>query len=186
MGVTLTKKDKLDEFKKRMKSLGRIRVLVGIPQEETARDGEPVTNAELLYIHTHGVRQPAMKAEMQQNIDKGMKYSKAHALYVKSYGSPLWQVPPRPVIEPAIEANKETIADLMKTGMKDYMHNRNSLNGFRRAGLFGATAAKNWFQDPRNEWAENAPSTIKRKGSDLPLIDTGDLRASITYVIRKE
>lgn len=30
--------------------------------------------------------------------------------------------------------------------------------------------------------APNAPSTIKKKGSDTPLIDTGLLKASITYV----
>lgn len=31
----------------------------------------------------------------------------------------------------------------------------------------------------------NAPATIKRKGSDRPLIDTGHLRQSIRYVIQK-
>ncbi len=30
------------------------------------------------------------------------------------------------------------------------------------------------------DWAANAPSTIERKGSDSPLIDTGQLRRSIT------
>jgi phage gpG-like protein len=29
-------------------------------------------------------------------------------------------------------------------------------------------------------WRENAPSTIQRKGSSAPLIDTGQLRRSIT------
>ena len=29
-----------------------------------------------------------------------------------------------------------------------------------------------------------APSTIKRKGSAQPLVDTGALRQSITYIIR--
>lgn len=31
----------------------------------------------------------------------------------------------------------------------------------------------------------NAPSTIARKGSSTPLIDTGQLRSSITYAVRK-
>jgi hypothetical protein len=31
----------------------------------------------------------------------------------------------------------------------------------------------------------NAPSTIARKGSSTPLIDTGQLRSSITYKVRK-
>lgn len=32
----------------------------------------------------------------------------------------------------------------------------------------------------------NAPSTIKKKGSDKPLIDSGTMRQSVTYVVRKE
>lgn len=32
----------------------------------------------------------------------------------------------------------------------------------------------------------NKPSTIKRKGSDKPLIDTGQLRSSITYKVREK
>ena len=31
----------------------------------------------------------------------------------------------------------------------------------------------------------NAESTIKKKGSDKPLIDTGTMRQSVTYVVRK-
>lgn len=32
----------------------------------------------------------------------------------------------------------------------------------------------------------NAPSTIKRKGSDKPLIDTGKMRQSVNYVIEEK
>lgn len=35
------------------------------------------------------------------------------------------------------------------------------------------------------EFAANAASTIKKKGSDKPLIDTGTMRQSVNYVIRK-
>ena len=38
-----------------------------------------VNNAELLYLHTHGVRSSEMRAEMQKNTDAGMKYSAAHS-----------------------------------------------------------------------------------------------------------
>ena len=34
-------------------------------------------------------------------------------------------------------------------------------------------------------WTPNAPSTIAKKGSSRPLIDTGELRASITYKVEK-
>ena len=35
-------------------------------------------------------------------------------------------------------------------------------------------------------WKANKPSTIKRKGSDSPLIDTGELRRSITSEAKKK
>lgn len=33
---------------------------------------------------------------------------------------------------------------------------------------------------------KNAPSTIRQKGSSVPLIDTGQLRSSVTYEVEKE
>ena len=35
------------------------------------------------------------------------------------------------------------------------------------------------------KWAPNAPSTVKQKGSDKPLIDTGELRRSISSEVIK-
>ena len=35
-------------------------------------------------------------------------------------------------------------------------------------------------------WQENAPSTIKAKGSDMPLIDTGNLRRHIVAEVTGE
>ena len=51
-----------------------------------------------------------------------------------------------------------------------------------RAGTIAANAAKRKFGSA--ELAPNAPSTIARKGSDKPLIDTGSLRRSIVAVVR--
>ena len=58
-------------------------VYVGIPQKKSTRKKGPINNAELLYIQSHGIRSQSMIQEMQPNLDKGMKYSKAHALYIK-------------------------------------------------------------------------------------------------------
>jgi hypothetical protein len=95
--------------------LARKEVLVGIPAEHSSRQapsttGDKINNAELLYIQSHGVRKAEMRAEMQQHLDAGKKYSEAHSLYIQSHGSPLWHIPPRPVLEPSVEANKEPIA----------------------------------------------------------------------------
>ena len=95
---------------KRLKGLQKRQIQVGIPQKTSSRRGEGINNAELLYIHTHGTRRKAMRKEMQEGMDRGLKYSEAFSLYIQSHGSPLWHSPPRPVLEPAIKANKEKIA----------------------------------------------------------------------------
>jgi len=53
----------------------------------------------------------------------------------------------------------------------------------KRAGLAGQNAARGWFTNPANNWAPNTPGTIRRKGSSQPGIDTGAMRAAITFVV---
>ena len=53
----------------------------------------------------------------------------------------------------------------------------------RMAGTVAQNAARAWMNN--EHLAPNRPSTIRMKGSDQPLIDTGSLRKSIIYVVRK-
>ena len=164
-------------------------VLVGIPAEHSSRQtpsGDNINNAELLYIQSHGVRKSEMRAEMQQRIDSGKKYSEAHSLYIQSHGSPLWHIPPRPVLEPSIEASKEPIAkQLQGATLAALDGNAQEVdNALHKAGMVAENAAKAWFENPQNGWPPNSPSTVKKKGSDSPLIDTGEMRKAITHVVR--
>ena len=117
-----------------------------------------VTNAELLFIHTHGspinkiparpVLQPAINADgNRQKIAAEINGSIRLSLAGDSEG-----------------ARKKML----------------------RAALAGQNAARGWFTDGRNGWAPNKPATIARKGSDRPLIDTGAMRNSIVGVVREE
>lgn len=117
----------------------------------------------------------------------GEVINNAELLYIHTNGSPLQNIPARPVIEPAIEAsdNREMIeaelaecADAELDGKID-----EAVNHLIKAGQVGSNAAKRWFRDPRNGWPENKPSTIAAKGSDQPMIGiTGELRRAITHV----
>lgn len=172
-----------------IKKLTQKEVLVGIPEKNISRrntDVNEVNNAELLYIHTHGVRKKEMREEMQSNIDGGLKYSQAHKLYLQEHGSPLFRVPPRPVLEPAIEDKKEIIGKQIGKASLAALNNNEALLDaeLNKAGMLGMNAAKGWFENPKNGWPENSASTIKEKKSALPLVDTNQLRKSITYVVR--
>ena len=143
-------------------------VLVGIPDAQTdrGRDAE-ITNAELLFIHTNG--------------------------------SPINNIPPRPVIEQAILSEKDKFDEMLKK-VYDYARKgdkQSAVMQLRRVGLKAQNVCRGWFVNPNNGWPPNAPSTaaakIRRykkshKGkagtyTPKPLIDTGELRKSITYVL---
>lgn len=201
--------DKEKDFLKGLNELSKVDVLVGVPEDTSSRPGK-INNAELVYIHTHGIRTRAMRQEMGEimamgnnnmpfspgyeqfsdNLSRGMPYSAAFQMYLQEHGSPAWQSPPRPVIEPAIEdpENKKRIAEQLKQVITDALDGdtnimKADLNG---AGMVAQNAVRDWFTNPKNEWAPNSPLTVKRKGSDRPLIDTGELRKSISYVVREK
>jgi hypothetical protein len=157
MAVTYSKKGPgISGLVSQVKRLVNADVLVGIPAEKTLRQGEPINNASLLFIHTHG--------------------------------SPLNNIPARPVLEPSIEKNKKLITPHLGVAAKEVIqgHPEAAMRELDRAGMIAANGAKRYFTDPTNGWPPNAPSTIERKGSDRPLIDKGEMRRSITWVVRDD
>ena len=178
--VTITK-NLTNDIIKSLEDLAKKTVCIGIP-DSTEHPDSKITNAQLLYIHTNGIRDKSMIKEMQHDPDK--PYSEAYKLYVHEHGSPLWHSPPRPVLEPAIDNSKDQIAELMKDAVNVAMEGGNISPSLNEVGLQGQNIARAWFTNPDNKWSPNAPSTIKAKGSEKPLIDEGSLRQSITYVIK--
>lgn len=169
----------------RLKKLSSQKVCVGVPKDTADRENSDVDNANLVYIHTHGVRPKAVRKGMQVEINKGTKYSTALQMYIHEHGSFAYQVPPRPIIEPAIESSKEDIGELLGGAAKEAAEGGDVNGALDKVGQEARDDVKNWFTNPKNGWTANAPSTIKAKGSDKPLIDTGELRKSITFVIRE-
>lgn len=160
--------------------LNKYAVYVGIPQKSSSRNGE-ITNAELLFIQTNGVKKATT---ITDNAPKG---NAAYLMYEHEHGSPLYRIPPRPVLEPALNDKKDdirhTLDKSVKIGLDGDMPGY--VNALQRLGLRCQNFVRAWFNNPKNGWAPNAPATIRAKGSDKPLIDTGELRKSITYVVRK-
>lgn len=155
--ASVTRKSGAGIFAARLEKLKSAAVYVGIPQDKNLRTVGEVTNAQLLFIHTHG--------------------------------SALQHIPARPVIQPAIAKaeNKERITAELKQAAHTTLEGDEQAahEHLAKAGTLGANAAKRYFTDPDNGWAPNAPATIAEKGSDKPLIDTGELRRDITYVVKE-
>jgi len=178
------------DIKNILKTIESYDVLVGIPDATTERKRGELTNAELAFIHTHGVTKLSERQKIEDFVNQGMGYKEArkqvHDLHMMSKGSPAWQIPPRPIIEPAIEDSKEVLAKMMQSALQAFLQ-LDFDKGEKRlkaTGMKAQNVVRAWFVNPKNNWPPNSPATIEAKGSDRPLIDTGEMRKSITYVIR--
>jgi len=123
------------------------------------------------------------------NVQRG-PVSNAELLYLHENGVPDHNIPPRPVLKPAIAdpPTKEKIKKLMRSAAVDALVRGNMQKceqGFHKAGMVGRDACKKWITDG-SHLAPNSPITIARKGSSLPLVDTASMLNSIDYEVRKK
>ena len=186
--ISVTSNINMDDCFKELKELANKKILVGIPdntEHDSKGNNSHITNAQLLYMHTNGVRNKDMREEMQHNLDNGTPYTKAHEMYIHEHGSPMYAIPPRPVLEPAIENSKDKISDKLKKVLQLASEGEDYQRQLELTGLYAEGVCKNWFTNPSNGWPANAESTIKAKGSENPLIDQGELRKAITYVVKE-
>jgi len=207
-------KDLTKRVRQSLQSLEKTDVYVGIPEGQDGNHPN-ITNAQLMYVLTHGVRRKEMRDAMDEYMGltpggmpimrdferfltnmETMPYSAAYQLYLYEHGSPLWRIPPRPILEPAINHYKDIIAKPLRQAAVNALDGSDPMPSLHKAGELGVEAAKDWFVNPLNMWPPNSPVTvhgskpdkhgkkfIKGKGSDQPNIDTGNLRNSITYVV---
>jgi hypothetical protein len=138
--------------------LARTDVLVGIPAAKNPRKGEPIGNAQLMYILTKG--SPARNIPATPIIEPAIELD-----------------PGKTIISDELGEAAKAMFDSDPSGVTRHL---------RLAGTAGTNAAKSYFLDPRNNWPPNKPSTIRRKKSENRNIDTGALRRAITYVVREE
>jgi len=169
-----------------LQTIAKKQVYVGIPESNAARQTDTVNNAQLMYIHTNG--------------------SPINHLPARPVIEPAIEAP----------GNKEMIVDELKGAAEAALDGDQAgmETGLKRAGIVGSNAAKAWFTDPRNNWPRNKPSTIKNKlrtlkgkdyraamdlldeyisdpstdisSIDTPLVDSGELRRAITWVIGED
>jgi phage gpG-like protein len=155
--------DAVPRIQAAMRALGRSRVLVGIPAENGGRTPEPgsgeiINNAALGYIHENG--------------------------------SPAANIPARPFLVPGIVEAQEQIADTLESSVRKMVSAEGSRESMAKAlhsvGLVAVSAVRRKLTD--GPFAPLAPRTLaKRKARGVkrtkPLIDTGQMRNSITYVV---
>lgn len=169
--------DKTADLRRAMQLLTKQEVMVGIPADNGQRSGDlegPVTNAQLGYIHEHG--------------------------------SPARNIPPRPFLVPGIQVARDPIVDQLRDAGKQALDgNAGGVSrALDKAGLIAQNSVRARFVD--NDWPALAESTLgkrpaaerdksgkvrrrkksrRERGAVNPLIDTGQMRKAVTYVVRK-
>ncbi|UYE94753.1 putative neck protein [Klebsiella phage SBP] len=90
-------------------------------------------------------------------------------------------IPARPWLEPGVASAEQDISDTFKDAFVKDLPVKQVLE---QMGSLAVGAVQQYMTDLKEP--PNAKSTIKQKGSSNPLIDTGALRASVTYKVSNE
>jgi hypothetical protein len=182
--VTIQKYSNVDDFFAKIKTIGGIASYIGIPGGNS-RERTEMIEERLGKFHSPRTSRQRTKDHLVKRADRNVS-SNAYLLRAFSDGSPRKNQPPRRVLEPAIHApgNREKIADLIAKSVDAHSKGQKYKSKIllTRAGAKAAKAARDWFEDSRNNWAPNAPSTIIHKGSDTPGLDTTIMRSAITHI----
>jgi hypothetical protein len=100
------------------------------------------------------------------------------------YGVPEKNIPRRSFLRVPLIHREADIKKMMQKGFTKVAKSGGALELMNKVGLYAQNISQLSFTN--NNWQPLKPDTIKRKGSSRPLIDTGILRSSITYVVEKK
>lgn len=106
----------------------------------------------------------------------------ATIMAVNNFGTADGSIPARPVLQPAVEEGAPVYRRLAEVMLPKVLSGDMEMRVLlEQMGSLAEGHVKQYMTDLRTP--PNAESTIRAKGSDNPLIDTGALRQSIRYVI---
>lgn len=157
-GLTITK-DNLQKVAASINSLSGQRVMVGVPDVNAGRkQGGSFNNASRAYVHDNG--------------------------------APEANIPARPFMEPGILEAKDDIEKRLRQSAEAALDGDTTKldRGLHAAGLIAASSIKSKITaGPFQPLAERTLEARRRRGvtRTSPLIDIGEMRAAIAYVIRK-
>lgn len=158
--MTLIVKDRVDDILAAVRELGARDVKVGFP-EKTGGRGDADTEAD---------------------AGGDGELTNPEIAYIHEFGAPEAKIPERPFLIVGVEGALPTITKIMKDGVKAALNGKDTADQtLNKIGLIAQGAVQQKIVD--GPFVPNAEITIKSKGSDKPLIDTGALRQAVSYVI---
>ncbi|PHM33325.1 hypothetical protein [Xenorhabdus innexi] len=173
-GLTI-KVNKANAILEALKTLGNRDVLVGVPAENSPRDDVPFGNAGIGYIN--------------------------------EFGSPAQNIPPRPHLQPGVRSVEDKTTEQLKLAAEWILEGKKDKaeKALNKAGQIAVQGIQRYMTthdfEPLADPTVAARARRGRKGAKVevqnrqeggtpnnanarPLIDTGNYRRSITYVVR--
>lgn len=186
-GVKITRGN-LEQVRRSLELLASVEILVGFPEDTTARDEDPnddpdsrgITNAALGYIHDNGSPEaniparpfmvPAMQ-EAEKDVEKGLSGAMRQAMRGDAH-----------TMEQA----------LIATGLKVKLAIQNKINEGIPPPLSDRTLQKRARRGKNSSIARAAQMELDRRGKGYdplmvlakPLIETAQMRNAVNFVIR--
>lgn len=94
-------------------------------------------------------------------------------------------MPSRPFLRDSVNDNEDMITTFLQSQVADIIQNgKTAEQALKEIGVFQKSLVQDTIEEGYFE--PNALSTIRRKGSDHPLIDTGTMKNSVNYVIKEK
>lgn len=93
--------------------------------------------------------------------------------------------PSRPFLRQSVDNNKDKINAFFQAQLKTLLAGRATAEDvLKKTAVFMKGLVQETIKE--GDFPANAPSTVKKKGSDRPLIDTGHMRQSVETVIDRK
>lgn len=111
----------------------------------------------------------------------------AELMFIHEHGSPINNIPARPVLRMTLQYANSQIANVMKLAISEYLqHGERGLeNELNKFCMRLENYARNIIYLNDGRLVANAPSVARRKKGNHPLFDTGQLARSITCKLVK-
>lgn len=93
-------------------------------------------------------------------------------------------IPSRPFLRDSVDAHSSEINVFLQSMRTQLIKGGSAEDALKKIGVFQKGLIQKEIVN--GDFVPNSPETIKRKGSDKPLIDTGRMRQSINYVIQEK
>jgi len=92
--------------------------------------------------------------------------------------------PSRPFMRDSVDNHRDEIEAFMIQKKGQLMNGASAEQILKDIGIFQKDLVQNEIRE--GSFQANAPSTIKKKGSSKPLIDSGTMRQSVQYQVRSK